>query len=76
MEEIRQKNFKGERSLFASKNIKLIDCVFEEGESPLKESSDLELEGVLFRWKYPLWYSKNITLEKCTLTETARSGVW
>lgn len=76
MEEIRQKNFKGERSLFASKNMKLTDCVFEEGESPLKESSDLELEGVLFRWKYPLWYCKDIKAKNCTWFDMARAGVW
>ena len=29
-----------------------------------------------FKWKYPLWYSNNVTLENCVLFDTARSGIW
>ena len=47
MKEISQKIFRGERSLFGSRNVRVADSVFEEGESPLKESRDIELENVL-----------------------------
>ena len=30
----------------------------------------------MFRWKYPLWYCKNVLAEKCTWFDTARAGVW
>ena len=30
----------------------------------------------MFKWKYPVWYSKNIFMNECTLFETARSGIW
>ena len=60
MKEIRQKTLTGERALFKGNNLHVIDCVFMDGESPLKESMDIKLDGSLFRWKYPLWYSKNI----------------
>ena len=30
----------------------------------------------MFKWKYPVWYSKNIFMNDCTLFETARSGIW
>lgn len=49
---------------------------FGEGESPLKESRDITLEGSIFQWKYPLWYSKNIAVKDGTWAEMARAGVW
>lgn len=76
MEEIRQGHFKGERALFGSRDLKLIDCVFEDGESPLKESSGVELCGSMFRFKYPLWYCNNVKTTGCTWFEMARAGVW
>ncbi|KIR03621.1 hypothetical protein P261_02436 [Lachnospiraceae bacterium TWA4] len=50
--------------------------IFDDGESPLKESQDIELYGSMFKWKYPLWYSKNIKVKDCTWFEMGRSGVW
>lgn len=66
----------GERALFGSRNLKIVDCVFDNGESPLKESSDIELNNCLFRWKYPFWYCKNIHAKDCTWFDMARAGVW
>lgn len=66
----------GERALFFARGLEIYDCVFEDGESPLKESADIRLFNTGFRWKYPLWYSKNIALENCRFTQTARAGVW
>lgn len=74
--EIKQQTLTGERALFQGKGLQLTDCVFMDGESPLKESQDIELNGSLFRWKYPLWYSKNIVAKNCTWFEMARAGVW
>ena len=58
------------------KDLYIEDTLFEDGESPLKESSDIQLVNSTFNWKYPLWYSKNIILKNCTLTGTARAGIW
>lgn len=74
--EIRQELFKGERPLFGRENLKIYYTIFEEGESPLKESRNIELYECMFKWKYPLWYSKNIYLKNCTLFEMARAGIW
>jgi hypothetical protein len=30
----------------------------------------------MFKWKYPLWYCKNIVVENSTLFEMGRSGIW
>lgn len=76
MKEIRQQRLTGERALFDSHDLKIVDCIFEDGESPLKESSNLEIEGTLFRWKYPLWYCKNIKVSDSNWFEMARAGVW
>ena len=76
MREAREQILSGERALFASRGLKITDCVFEDGESPLKESRDLEISGCLFRWKYPLWYCRNILVKDSTWFEMARAGVW
>ena len=74
--EIRQQFLKGERVLFQGRDLKIYDTIFDDGESPLKESQDIELYGSMFKWKYPLWYSKNILAENCTWFEMGRAGVW
>ncbi|WP_394923245.1 DUF3737 family protein [uncultured Robinsoniella sp.] len=76
MKEIRQEILTGERALFQGENLKIYDTIFSDGESPLKESHDIEIFGSMFKWKYPLWYSKNITAEDCTWFEMGRAGVW
>ncbi|MBR1748020.1 MAG: DUF3737 family protein [Clostridia bacterium] len=76
MEKIKDRVYTGERALFFGKDLQLTGCVFEDGESPLKESENIRLIDSTFCWKYPLWYSENVEVEHCTLKETARSGVW
>lgn len=76
MEKITRGYYTGERPLFGEQNLVIEDTIFTDGESPLKESSDIELYGSMFKWKYPLWYSKNIYAKDCVWFETARAGVW
>ena len=64
--EIRQQFLTGERALFGSKDLQIFDTIFDDGESPLKESSDISLKGCMFRWKYPLWYCKDINVTEST----------
>ena len=73
--EIRQGYYTGERPLFQGSDLRIYDTIFAEGESPLKESRNIELYGSMFKWKYPLWYSTNIECSHTTLMETARSGI-
>ena len=68
--------YEGERALYNSHGLHLVEATFANGESPLKESSDILLEGGIFKWKYPLWYCKNIKADGTTLLDTARSGIW
>lgn len=76
MREINQEYLTGERPLFHESNLRVNETIFTDGESPLKECSDIELKNSMFKWKYPLWYSKNIVAEGCTWFEMARAGVW
>ena len=76
MKEIHQEFLTGERALFQGKDLKIYDTIFDDGESPLKESRNIELYGSMFKWKYPLWYAKDIKAENCTWFEMARAGVW
>ena len=76
MKAIRQEFLTGERALFHGQDLAIYDTTFADGESPLKESRNIYLEGSLFQWKYPLWYSRDIRLKDCTLFEMARAGIW
>lgn len=76
MEEIRQAFLTGERALFQGKDLKIYDTIFDAGESPLKESQNIEVYGSMFKWKYPFWYSNNIQLKDCVLFDMARAGIW
>lgn len=73
---ITQQYLTGERALYNSHNLEIYDTTFDDGESPLKESSDLKIYNSIFKWKYPMWYSKNIYCENVSLIELARSGIW
>ena len=74
--QIRQELLKGERALFASEDLEISDSIFDEGESPLKESKNLSLYNCMFRWKYPLWYCSNVKAVDCSWFDMARAGVW
>ena len=73
---IRRQYYTGERALFMGENLKIVDTIFTDGESPLKESKNIELLDSMFKWKYPLWYSKNITAKNCSFFDMARAGIW
>ena len=53
-QEILGGRFTGERALFHAKDLSIKDAIFDDGESPLKESQNIELLGCMFKWKYPL----------------------
>ena len=76
MKEYRQQFFSGERALYAEDGARIYDSIFDDGESPLKESKTIELYSSQFKWKYPIWYSNNVLVTNCNWFEMARSGVW
>jgi len=66
----------GERALFGLEGADVTDTIFADGESPLKHSRDIHLSRTVFQWKYPLWYSRDVTLDDSSFLDTARSGPW
>lgn len=76
MKSIKNELLTGERALFQGKNLLITDTIFADGESPLKESDNIELINCSFKWKYPLWYAKNIKVNNSVWFEMGRAGVW
>lgn len=76
MKELLTGTFTGERALFASQDKYIKNSVFKDGESPLKHSRNIVVEGSEFKWKYPLWYSENISVKNSTFFEMGRAGIW
>lgn len=76
MKTLQEQKFVGERALFQSADLKIENCTFADGESPLKESKNLHISNSLFQWKYPLWYCNHVTVEDSVLFEMARAGIW
>lgn len=73
---VNQQVLTGERALFMSEGMTITNSIFEDGESPLKESKNITLDQSFFKWKYPLWYCTNVEMAGGVLFETARSGIW
>lgn len=76
MKKIGQERLTGERALFAARDCEIEETIFDDGESPLKESCNISLRACMFKWKYPLWYAKEIDVRDSTWFDMARAGVW
>jgi hypothetical protein len=76
MEKLLNSTYEGERALFQGRDLEIDNCVFQNGESPLKESQNIIVKNSTFGWKYPLWYSKNVEVSNTTFEVMSRSGIW
>lgn len=71
--------FDEERALYGVKDVKIKNCSFEgpaDGESALKETSDIEVEDCRFLLRYPLWHTTGGDIKRCVMTETCRAALW
>lgn len=76
MQEIKDKEFGGERPLFASRDLRLEHVTIHAGESALKECAGIEAVGCRFEGKYPFWHVDGFTVRDCLFTEGARAALW
>ncbi len=76
MNHYQNEDFIGERALFRCHDAKIENCVFHDGESPLKEGRNLTIQNCTFQYKYPLWYGRNHRVENCKFELMSRSGIW
>ncbi len=76
MKTIKDKEFGGERPLFASKNLRLENVIIRAGESAIKECSNIEAEGCRFEGNYPFWHVHGFEIKDCYFDVGGRSALW
>ena len=76
MEAITDKEYGGERPLFASHHLSIERVTIHAGESALKESSDIHARDCRFEGKYPFWHVDGFTIDRCLFTPGARAALW
>ena len=79
MQTIENKSFSSERALYGSDGLILKNCTFEgeeDGESALKESSNIEAHSSTFKLRYPFWHDTTVLVDGCTLAQSARAPFW
>ncbi|MDE7364536.1 MAG: DUF3737 family protein [Ruminococcus sp.] len=76
---ISNQKFDEERALYGSKGVILQNCAFDgiaDGESALKESSDIEVHECFCNLRYPFWHDNNLTIVDSEMTELCRAALW
>lgn len=76
MELIKNKEYEGERPLFATHDLQLENVTIHAGESALKECSNIIAVNCRFEGKYPFWHNNGFIVKKCFFTEGARAALW
>lgn len=76
MKIIKDKEFSGERPLYASHDLKLENVTIHAGESALKECSNIEAINCRFEGKYPFWLVDKFHIKDCLFTDGARAALW
>ncbi len=79
MKIIENKQFDEERALYNESNIHLINCSFKgeaDGESALKESSDVLIDKCQMDLRYPFWHVNNIQVNDSLFTLNCRAPLW
>ena len=76
MESISKQHFEGERPLFAKHHLRLEQVTIGDGESAIKECSDIEAEDCRFWGKYPFWHVHGFRINRCQFDVGARSALW
>ena len=76
---IRGMTLDSERALYGLMGADVEDCVFSgpaDGESALKECSDVAVRGCSFDLRYPLWHARRFSLEDSSMSGTCRAALW
>ena len=76
MKIIRDTEFGGERPLFASHDLRLENVTIREGESAIKECSNIEAVDCRFEGNYPFWHVHGFRIDKCFFDVGGRSALW
>lgn len=76
IQKIENRTFEGERPLFKSSSIDLINCQFTQGESALKLANNVHANMCTFSSKYLFWHDNHIKIIKSKFTEGGRASIW
>jgi len=76
MTTIENKTFGGERPLYASHNLEIENVTILEGESAVKECSNIVCRNCRFEGNYPLWRIFGLKMTGCTIAEPSRASLW
>jgi len=71
--------FDQERALYGSDGIEVAGCRFDgpaDGESALKESSNVCVRDCFFNLRYPFWHDRHLTIRSSEMTELCRAALW
>ena len=76
---IENKTFDTERALYGSHDIVLKNCAFDgpaDGESALKECSDIDAQNIFFNLRYPCWHVHGLNISSSEMTDKCRAALW
>lgn len=73
---INKQIFKGERPLYRISNQEIVECRFENGESAIKEGTNLESLRSSFNSKYPFWHCNDVRIDQSFFDEGGRAAIW
>ena len=76
MELIKNKEFGGERPLFATHDLRLENITIVDGESGIKQCQNMECYDSKFYGKYPWWHVDGAKMENCYFAPGSRSAIW
>ena len=79
MKKIANQTFPSERALYNENDAEIINCRFEgeeDGESALKECSQILMKNCFMDLRYPLWHVNGVSMHDCEQTVNCRAALW
>ena len=79
MKVIENQTFDRERALYGSNQVLVKNCFFDgpaDGESVLKEGSDIEAVHCFFNLRYPFWHDHGLVIRDSEMTQDCRAALW
>ena len=73
---ISNKEYEGERPLYAIHDTQLKNVTIHPGESSIKETSNIEAQNCRFEGKYVFWETYGFKVDNCYFADSARSSLW
>ena len=79
MKQVLNQSFDNERALYGVRDTEVVKCSFDgpaDGESALKECSNIIVSECFFNLRYPFWHVNKAIIKKSEMTEKCRAALW